>query len=235
VAFTYHIGVATNPQPALIDLALGGLATAADAVVSRGGEEVIRERIGAGPEARFLLFSLTKPLTAAAVLVLVDAGMFRPDATVASLIPAFGAAGKDRVTVEDVLTHRGGFQKGRPISTPIDASDFVDREQALAAICALPWSADLYCVAAYHAFGLIETRLTEVQSDESVIEVADRRIQVGIPASRRDAIAETIPLGRGETPQEAAGGIVFLCSPWSDYVTGQVITLGGGISWGMAV
>ena len=45
--------------------------------------------------------------------------------------------------------------------------------------------------------------------------------------------AAVIPLGRGGTPDEAAGGIVFLCSPWSDYVTGQVLPISGGISMGM--
>ena len=31
-----------------------------------------------------------------------------------------------------------------------------------------------------------------------------------------------IPLGRPGTPEEAAGGVFFLCSPWSNYVHGQI-------------
>ena len=37
-----------------------------------------------------------------------------------------------------------------------------------------------------------------------------------------------IPLGRPGTPEEAAGGVFFLCSPWSNYVHGQVLNITGG-------
>jgi 3-oxoacyl-[acyl-carrier protein] reductase len=43
-----------------------------------------------------------------------------------------------------------------------------------------------------------------------------------------------IPRGRYGTPQEAAGGVFFLCSPWSDYVHGQVLNITGGQFTGMA-
>jgi len=37
-----------------------------------------------------------------------------------------------------------------------------------------------------------------------------------------------IPLGRPGTPDEAAGPVLFLASPLSDYVTGAVLTVSGG-------
>jgi 3-oxoacyl-[acyl-carrier protein] reductase len=37
-----------------------------------------------------------------------------------------------------------------------------------------------------------------------------------------------IPLGRPGTPDEAAGVLLFLASPLSDYVSGQVIKVTGG-------
>jgi 3-oxoacyl-[acyl-carrier protein] reductase len=40
---------------------------------------------------------------------------------------------------------------------------------------------------------------------------------------------ELIPLGRLGTPEEAAGGVYLFCIPESDYISGQVITVGGGI------
>ena len=43
----------------------------------------------------------------------------------------------------------------------------------------------------------------------------------------------TIPLGRPGTPEEAAGGVFFLCSPWSNYVHGQVLNVTGGQWSGM--
>ncbi len=83
------------------------------------------------------------------------------------------------------------------------------------------------------AFGFVETRLTAAREDSEVIEVDGREIQLGIPAQFRDLAASTIPLGRGATPQEAAGAIFFLCSPWSNFVQGQVLNVTGGQIAGM--
>jgi len=94
------------------------------------------------------------------------------------------------------------------------------------------WGAFKICVNAV-AFGLIDTRLTQTNSEDSTIEVADRIAPVGIPEAARAKITELVPLGRAGTPTEAAGGVAFLCSPWSDYVTGQVLNVGGGIAMGM--
>jgi 3-oxoacyl-[acyl-carrier protein] reductase len=38
-----------------------------------------------------------------------------------------------------------------------------------------------------------------------------------------------IPLGRGGTPEEAAGAVYLFCSPESNYISGQVIVAGGGL------
>ena len=38
----------------------------------------------------------------------------------------------------------------------------------------------------------------------------------------------SIPLGRGGTPEEAAGSVYLLCIPESNYVSGQVLVCGGG-------
>jgi 3-oxoacyl-[acyl-carrier protein] reductase len=43
-----------------------------------------------------------------------------------------------------------------------------------------------------------------------------------------------VPLGRPAQPSEAAGPVFFLCSPWSDYVHGQVLNVTGGQFGGMA-
>ena len=38
-----------------------------------------------------------------------------------------------------------------------------------------------------------------------------------------------IPLGRAGTPEEAASVILFLASPLSNYVSGQVLEMTGGM------
>jgi 3-oxoacyl-[acyl-carrier protein] reductase len=49
----------------------------------------------------------------------------------------------------------------------------------------------------------------------------------------RQMASMLIPLGRPATPEEAAGGVFFLCSPWSNYVHGQVLNVTGGQFTGM--
>ena len=78
------------------------------------------------------------------------------------------------------------------------------------------------------AYGFIDTRLTAAK------EVADREsidgneVSLGIPDKIREAAIRGIPLGRPGTPRDAAGPVVFLSSPLSDYVNGTCILVTGG-------
>jgi 3-oxoacyl-[acyl-carrier protein] reductase len=83
------------------------------------------------------------------------------------------------------------------------------------------------------AFGYIETRLTASKDDSNVMEIDGEKVQLGIPDQLRGMAAMLIPLGRPGTPEEAAGGVFFLCSPWSNYVHGQVLNVTGGQFTGM--
>jgi 3-oxoacyl-[acyl-carrier protein] reductase len=85
------------------------------------------------------------------------------------------------------------------------------------------------------AFGYIETRLTASKSDDNVAEIGGEKIQLGIPDQLRGMAPMLIPLGRSGTPEEAAGGIFFLSSPWSNYVHGQVLNITGGQFGGMTI
>jgi 3-oxoacyl-[acyl-carrier protein] reductase len=83
------------------------------------------------------------------------------------------------------------------------------------------------------AFGYIETRLTASKDESNVMEIGGEKVQLGIPDQLRGMAAMVIPLGRPGTTQEAAGGVFFLCSPWSNYVHGQVLNVTGGQFSGM--
>jgi 3-oxoacyl-[acyl-carrier protein] reductase len=83
------------------------------------------------------------------------------------------------------------------------------------------------------AFGYIETRLTASKDDTNVAEIGGEKVQLGIPDQMRGMAAMLIPIGRAGTPQEAAGGVFFLCSPWSNFVHGQVLNITGGQFTGM--
>jgi 3-oxoacyl-[acyl-carrier protein] reductase len=83
------------------------------------------------------------------------------------------------------------------------------------------------------AFGHIETRLTASKDEANVMEIGGDTVQLGIPEQARTMSPMLIPLGRTGTPQEAAGGVFFLCSPWSNFVHGQVLNITGGQFTGM--
>ncbi|MEX3947404.1 SDR family NAD(P)-dependent oxidoreductase [Paraburkholderia sp. EG287B] len=81
------------------------------------------------------------------------------------------------------------------------------------------------------AFGLVKTRLTEAVAGEgnsSTIDIAGQAIKVGVNAQLMKNIEAMIPIGRGGTPEEAAGAVYLMCIPESNYVTGQVLVVGGG-------
>jgi 3-oxoacyl-[acyl-carrier protein] reductase len=83
------------------------------------------------------------------------------------------------------------------------------------------------------AFGFIDTRLTQAKDDENNMEIGGEKVQLGIPEQLRQMASMLIPLGRPATPEEAAGGVFFLCSPWSNYVQGQTLHITGGMFGGM--
>jgi CubicO group peptidase (beta-lactamase class C family) len=62
-----------------------------------------------GSEPVFLLASITKPMTAAAVMTLVDAGQLSLDDKVVTFFPAFTGEGRETITVRHILTHTGGL------------------------------------------------------------------------------------------------------------------------------
>lgn len=104
------------------------------------------------------------------------------------------------------------------------------------------------------AFGVIQTRFGLPQGPQNRIRVGGHDVQMGVPLktlqklgipvdpAREYASEEVyrprpmpgIPLGRAGSIDEAAGTILYLCSPLSDYVTGQVVAASGGAPGGMS-
>lgn len=80
------------------------------------------------------------------------------------------------------------------------------------------------------AFGLIHTRLTApAGTGDAVAKVGEREVKLGIPQEFLDSLNKAIPLGRGGTPEDAAGAVYLFCIPESDYVTGEVLLASGGL------
>jgi 3-oxoacyl-[acyl-carrier protein] reductase len=80
------------------------------------------------------------------------------------------------------------------------------------------------------AYGVIKTRLTASTSEESTANIAGRDIKVGMNPDLLSMIERTVPLGRGGTPEEAAGAVYLFCIPESDYISGQTLMCSGGLT-----
>jgi 3-oxoacyl-[acyl-carrier protein] reductase len=77
-------------------------------------------------------------------------------------------------------------------------------------------------------FGFIETRLVQPLDVGDSIEMKGKKIAIGVQPAMRDAVKTACPLGRFGTVEEAAGPVLFFCSPLSDYVSGEVLVVSGG-------
>src|SRR4051794_6689817 len=75
------------------------------------GKQVVDRAFGAAktPEAVFLLASISKPMTASAVMLLSDRGQLSLQEPVRKYIPEFHGGDRDRVLVKHLLTHTSGL------------------------------------------------------------------------------------------------------------------------------
>lgn len=79
-------------------------------------------------------------------------------------------------------------------------------------------------------FGLIQTRLVQdLNAPGASMEMHGHQIRLGVQPTLLESVKNACPLGRLGTPEEAAGAVLFFCSPLSDYVTGEVLICGGGL------
>jgi 3-oxoacyl-[acyl-carrier protein] reductase len=79
------------------------------------------------------------------------------------------------------------------------------------------------------AFGYILTRMTvPLGSGEALAKVGGKEIRMGVQPEMIEFMKRMIPLGRGGTPEEAAGAAFLFCIPESDYVSGEVLLASGG-------
>lgn len=78
--------------------------------------------------SRYVIFSATKAIVAGAVWLLMSDGALDVEQPVAEIIDGFGANGKDRITLEQVLTHTSGFPRAPMARTAwLDRADRVER------------------------------------------------------------------------------------------------------------
>jgi CubicO group peptidase (beta-lactamase class C family) len=95
--------------------AADGQVHAAALYVRQGSSEFSRS-FGASksPDDIFLLASITKPICVAAAMTLYDKGEFRLDDPVKKFIPEFTGGGRDKITIQQLLTHVSGLPDQLP-------------------------------------------------------------------------------------------------------------------------
>jgi CubicO group peptidase (beta-lactamase class C family) len=91
------------------------------------GYSDLEDRVQVGADTIFAIYSMTKPITAAAMMVLYDNGVWRPDDPIAKHLPEFDGVvwrgdASTAPTIQHLLTHTAGFGYGLPIG-PRDAVD----------------------------------------------------------------------------------------------------------------
>lgn len=95
----------------------------AAAVYARHGESILSEAFGAAmsPDAIFLLASISKPISTAAVMNLYDQQLFDLDDPVRKFLPEFTGDGRDRMTMRQLLTHVSGLPDQLPENNKLRA------------------------------------------------------------------------------------------------------------------
>jgi len=83
-----------------------------------GAQSVIPRPMPMRSNAIFDLASLTKVITATAVMQLVESGRLALDRPVAEYWPEFAAAGKEAITIEQLLTHTSGLRPDLDLAGP---------------------------------------------------------------------------------------------------------------------
>ncbi len=175
------------------------------ALVVRAGDRVLADlRIGWEDRARTrpweadsraLGFSATKGLAAMVIHRLADRGELAYDAPVAAFWKDFGAAGKHRITVRELLSHRAGLYDVQAIAkTPQELLDHVLMEERLAAVKPQGQPGR----PAYHAFtfGWLAAGLARAITGKGLAELVRTELagplgtaglEIGAPRDRRPA------------------------------------------------
>ncbi|MES2473994.1 MAG: serine hydrolase domain-containing protein, partial [Pseudomonadota bacterium] len=88
-----------------------GRVQGASILVTQGSSRTFTRNFGTatGTDPVFLLASITKPMTAAVVMTLVDAGKLSLDDKVTKFFPAFTGEGREAITIRHCLTHSSGL------------------------------------------------------------------------------------------------------------------------------
>nr|WP_245558026.1 serine hydrolase domain-containing protein [Nocardia thailandica] len=148
-------------------------------------------------------FSTGKGVASTVVHMLAERGLLDYDTPVARYWPEFAAAGKDHITVRDVLTHRAGLHRLRGL-LPGPEDGFFDDAAVTAALAAAAPDPRHRETSGYHgiSYGHLTAELvrrvtgrsfTEVVRTELAEPLGAEELWFRVPADQRHRIATTFP------------------------------------------
>jgi CubicO group peptidase (beta-lactamase class C family) len=146
------------------------------------------------------VWSITKTMTMAAALVLMDRGLLDPHATVASYWPEFGVNGKEAIEVRHLMGHTSGVSAWEQ---PVGVDLIFDDEAATAHLAAqAPWW-EPGTASGYHALNQghligevirrIDGRGLKQFFAEEIAAPLGADFTLGSPSENHDRIANVIP------------------------------------------
>src|SRR5271165_1905820 len=166
-------------------------------------------------ETLFLLFSQTKVLTSSAVWTLVEEGKISFMDKVAEFLPEFAARGKADITLEQVMSHRGGFPSG-----DVTRATWTDHKKMRAEVCdfSLDWTPGTRLQYHARAAHLTQAMVIEAVTGQDYRDVIRDKVLaplgladdifVGVPASQQERCADTYaPEPRDNSAEFKAAGM----------------------------
>ena len=171
-------------------------------------------KIPATNETLFLLFSQTKVLTSSCVWTLVEEGKLSFMDKVSDIIPEFAARGKADVTLQQVMTHTGGFPNG-----DVTRATWSDHKKMRAEVCdfSLEWTPGSRLQYHARAAHLTQAMVIEAITGQDYRDAIrtrvlaplglDNDIFVGVPEAQQNRCADTNAVGPRDNSAEfrAAG------------------------------
>jgi len=172
-------------------------------------------KVPASGDTLFLLFSQTKVLTSSAVWALVEEGRLSFMDKIADHLPEFAARGKADITLQQVMTHQGGFPSG-----DVTRESWADHARMRAEVCdfSLDWTPGSRLQYHPRAAHLTQAMVIEALTGKDYRDVIRDKVLaplglagdifVGVPADRQGRCADTYaPEPRDNSPEFRAAGL----------------------------
>lgn len=185
-----------------------GLVSCQLAVARHGRLGVFATLGAAAADSSYAIYSVSKPLLAAACWQLQGRGLIDPGARVAHYIPEFAERGKEQVRVEHLLTHTAGFP-----NAVMGPPEWFDREQRLRRLCdwRLEWAPGSRCVyhptSSYWVLAEILERVSGIDYREYILRqvtgpLGTTGFRLGVPEGEQGDINTVGSVGEVASPEE---------------------------------